>query len=154
MSEKEEYKWPNMGEMYPADMAAGRKPSEEPFPIVDAMLPHAADVYQDFTSRVAVYPRDTFEIEMAYLALGLSGEAGEVAEKIKKHIRGDNDGLSLEEYTTWKENVLLELGDAVWYIARMAAVLDCSFTSLMNMNIAKLESRMERDKLKGNGDNR
>lgn len=82
---------------------------------------------------------------LSYLALGLCGEAGEVAEHIKKSIR---DG------TLDKDKVALELGDVLWYLANLSDSLGFNLTEIANLNILKLKSRQERNKLKGSGDDR
>jgi NTP pyrophosphatase (non-canonical NTP hydrolase) len=85
-----------------------------------------------------------------YPTLGLSGEAGEVAEKIKKVIR-DKNGV-VDEGT--KRNIEKELGDVLWYVSQLATELGLSLNKIGQENIEKLYSRMERGKLSGSGDNR
>jgi NTP pyrophosphatase (non-canonical NTP hydrolase) len=80
-----------------------------------------------------------------YLTLGLVGEAGEVAEKIKKLIR---DG-SIDH-----EAIAKELGDVLWYLARLSNHFTYSLNDIAQINIDKLTSRKTRGKLQGNGDNR
>jgi len=98
------------------------------------------DDYQEKTGRTAVYPE---EEAISYLALGLNGEAGEVAEKIKKSIRDDKE-LDLEK----------ELGDVLWYLVRLADELGHDFSDIAETNLDKLEDRKERDRIHGEGDNR
>jgi len=85
-----------------------------------------------------------------YPTLGLSGESGEVAEKIKKVIR-DKKGIVDEET---KEMVKKELGDVLWYVSQIATELELKLNDIAEHNIEKLYSRMERGKLGGSGDNR
>ena len=99
------------------------------------------DEYQKFPRSTAIYPD---ECKVVYPALGLCGEAGEVAEKVKKNIR---DGKSLD-------GVGLELGDVLWYISALADDLGVTLEEVAKTNIEKLQSRMERNKIKGDGDNR
>ena len=99
------------------------------------------DEYQEFARLTAVYPED---VKVVYPTLGLCGEAGEVAEKIKKHMR---DGRSLV-------GVGLELGDVLWYISALADDLGITLEEIAQANIDKLASRMERGKLGGSGDER
>jgi NTP pyrophosphatase (non-canonical NTP hydrolase) len=81
------------------------------------------------------------------LTLGLVGEAGEVAEKIKKKYRKT-------PLIPKSEDIAKELGDVLWYVARLAAFHGYSMTQVMAMNVDKLESRAKRGVLQGNGDNR
>jgi NTP pyrophosphatase (non-canonical NTP hydrolase) len=82
--------------------------------------------------------------------LGLVGEAGEVAEKMKKIIR-DNNGEVTEEK---KQEIKKELGDVLWYIGAMCSELKISMDEVAQMNIEKLFSRKDRGVLHGDGDNR
>jgi NTP pyrophosphatase (non-canonical NTP hydrolase) len=82
---------------------------------------------------------------LTYCALGLCGEAGEYAEKIKKKIR---DG------TFDKDLALKELGDALWYITCSSLELGSSLEEVAQINIDKLTSREARGVLKGSGDSR
>ena len=78
--------------------------------------------------------------------LGLCGESGEIAEKIKKWLRGDR---KLD-----KEDIVKELGDLLYYIARTADCFGLKLEKIAILNIVKLKSRKERNKIKGSGDNR
>ena len=82
--------------------------------------------------------------------LGLAGEAGEVEDKIKKALRDDSSQLTSKT----KEGIIKELGDVLWYVATVARYLDVSLDDIAKENIAKLQSRLERNKLSGSGDNR
>ena len=77
--------------------------------------------------------------------LGLVGEAGEVAEKIKKHFRDEN-------YS--KEDIVKELGDVLFYITALANHIGSDLQIVMNKNIEKLHDRLDRNKIQGSGDNR
>ena len=99
------------------------------------------DEYQEFARLTAIYPED---VKVVYPTLGLCGEVGEVAEKIKKHMR---DGRSLV-------GVGLELGDVLWYISALADDLGITLEEIAQANVDKLTGRMERGKLGGSGDNR
>ena len=98
--------------------------------------------------RTAIYPDKGFNF--AYPALGLSGEAGEVADKLKKVIR-DDDGLLTDPV---RDAVAKELGDAMWYLAVLAFEMDYTLEEIAQINIDKLNSRRERGVLSGSGDNR
>ena len=78
--------------------------------------------------------------------LGLVGEAGEVAEKIKKLIR-DNNRYNNEE-------IMIELGDVVFYATALANIYGRGLQEILELNIKKLDDRQKRGTLKGSGDNR
>lgn len=82
--------------------------------------------------------------------LGLVGEAGETADKIKKILR-DKDGVVSEED---EELIVKELGDTLWYIAGIARYLEVPFSKVASENIEKLESRYQRNRIHGEGDKR
>ena len=82
--------------------------------------------------------------------LGLAGEAGEAADKVKKIIR-DKGGYASEED---RIELLKELGDVLWYVANVARYLDADLSDVAKNNIEKLSSRQKRNKLHGEGDNR
>ena len=93
----------------------------------------------------AVYPA---YMGIAYTALGLTGEAGEVAEKVKKMIR---DSKSLEDA---KPGIMAELGDVLWYIAALAKEIDADLSTIATLNLRKLRERKKKGTLRGEGDNR
>lgn len=99
--------------------------------------------YQDLAARTAVYPKD---LGFFYTALGLAGEAGEYANKVKKVIRRD-DKLDPKEYAK-------ELGDCLWYIALAAKEIGFTLDEIATMNVAKLYLRDQAGTLKGSGDER
>lgn len=107
--------------------------------------------YQTLTGRTAVYPgAGTGSAEaLAYAGLGL-GEAGEVQGKIKKVLR-DNDGALTPES---RKAIADELGDVLWYIARIAIEIDTSLERIAQANLGKLSDREMRGVLGGSGDNR
>jgi len=86
-----------------------------------------------------------------YTALGLAGEAGEIANKVKKFVR---DGYTPEELPVKIGDLRAELGDVLWYVAAMAEVLETDLQTIAEDNLKKLQSRKERGKLSGDGDNR
>lgn len=106
------------------------------------------DEYQKESRKTAIYP-DKGQ-NFIYPTLGLSGEAGEVAEKIKKVLRDDGGKVGDEK----KQEIEKELGDVLWYVAQIATELGLSLDRVAEMNIEKLFSRLERGKLQGGGDNR
>lgn len=104
--------------------------------------------YQESALETSFYPKS--DHSLVYPALGLTGESGEVADKIKKIIR-DKDGKATEED---KRELSKELGDVLWYVAILANELGYTLEEVAQMNINKLQSRKERNKLHGSGDNR
>lgn len=80
--------------------------------------------------------------------LGVAGEAGEMMECIKKHLRGDFD---LDEV---KKRALKEIGDTMYYLAVCAHELGLDLNDIGEHNIAKLAKRMAEGKIKGDGDDR
>ena len=103
--------------------------------------------YQRLSRRTAGYPRDAW---LAYPALGLAGEAGEVAEQVKKSIRDDGGTVSDER----REALTKELGDVLWYTAQLATELDLDLDEIARINLDKLLSRQRRGVLSGSGDDR
>ncbi len=87
---------------------------------------------------------------MAYPALGLAGEAGEVAEHAKKAIRDDAGNVSDERRAAMSK----ELGDVLWYVAQLATELELSLEEIAAQNLEKLLSRQQRGVLSGDGDDR
>jgi NTP pyrophosphatase (non-canonical NTP hydrolase) len=104
--------------------------------------------YQEKSRKTAKYP--DLGNNFIYPTLGLSGETGEVAEKIKKVIR-DKGGVIDEET---REMLKKELGDVLWYVSQLATELKLSLDEVAKGNIEKLLSRLERGVISGSGDNR
>lgn len=102
--------------------------------------------FQKGALETAVYPE---QYRVIYPALGLAGEAGETADKVKKVLRGD-DAWTEER----KRAVALEIGDVLWYCAALAWDLGYSLEEIGRMNHEKLASRKARGKLGGDGDER
>ncbi len=103
--------------------------------------------YQRQSRRTAEYPREAW---LAYPALGLAGEAGEVAEHAKKAIRDDAGKVSDERRASMSK----ELGDVLWYVAQLASELNLSLDDIAKQNLEKLFSRQARGVLSGSGDDR
>ena len=99
------------------------------------------DEYAEYTRRF-----DRSGAEMWYYALGLVGEAGEVAEKVKKVYR---DKIRIDNVA-----IAREIGDVLWYAARLAETLGMSLDEVARLNIEKLIDREMRGVLKGSGDDR
>ena len=107
------------------------------------------DEYQSKTQETAIYPEQGKLGGLIYAALGL-GEAGEIQNIIKKILRDDNGIVSKEI----KEKIVYELGDLLYYCARMAKELNFNFDTIAQMNLNKLKSRYERGTISGSGDTR
>lgn len=103
--------------------------------------------YQHGALETAVYPEDK---RIIYPTLGLVGESGEVAEKVKKVYRDNKSEFTLDR----REAIALEIGDVLWYCATLASDLGYSLEEVANMNLAKLRSRKERGRIVGDGDYR
>ncbi len=103
--------------------------------------------YEKQISEFAIYPEagKGTPLALAYCALGLTGEAGEYSEKVKKLIR---DG-KLDKPLAAKE-----LGDVLWYLTSCANELGYSLQDVAEINLVKLTDRKERGVLQGSGDTR
>jgi NTP pyrophosphatase (non-canonical NTP hydrolase) len=104
--------------------------------------------YQELSRRTATYPGAGDNI--VYPTLGLAGEAGEVAEKVKKLLR-DDDGVMSDER---REALAGELGDVLWYVAQVATEAGLDLEEIAQGNLDKLLSRQRRGVLSGSGDSR
>ena len=104
--------------------------------------------YQEKSRRTAVYP--SVGQNYIYPTLGLTSEAGEVADKIKKALR-DHGGEVDEER---RQDIALELGDVLWYVAQIASEFKLSLEDIAAQNITKLFSRQDRGVISGSGDKR
>lgn len=101
--------------------------------------------YQDKARETAIYPKDK---ALEYTILGLVGEAGEVANKYKKHLRGDVG------WPRTANDIIDELGDVLWYLSQIASELGYGLDEVAEENLKKLADRTERGVLKGSGDER
>lgn len=106
------------------------------------------DKYQKEAKKLASYPR--IGKNFVYPTLGLAGEAGEVAEKVKKIFRDDDSKITSKR----RNEIKKELGDLMWYLAQTATEFGMSLRDIAEDNIKKLNSRKKRGKLSGDGDNR
>ena len=98
--------------------------------------------YQHMAARTALYPK---EQGIEYTSLGLVGEAGEIANQVKKIIRDDEGRLTADR----RNNIVDELGDVLWYVANLAREVDCDLEYIANDNIAKLARRSKYNEIKG-----
>ena len=104
--------------------------------------------YQQATAQTAKYPSDQ---ALEYLSLGIASEAGEVAGKMKKWIRDGDAKMTRGE---WVQAMSSEIGDVLWYAARLADELDLSLSQIAEDNMDKLLDRKARGMIGGSGDNR
>lgn len=128
-------------------------------------MPNTLNDYQEAAIQTAIYPGQGSGLGLMYTALKLNGEAGEVAEQVGKAVRDDDlltvqtCGHSCETVTgsldsVRKRQILMELGDVLWYVAMLAHELDEDLNYVAELNIAKLQARRERGTLSGDGDDR
>ena len=108
----------------------------------------SATLYQDKACETAIFPKHQ---AMEYLTLGLTGEAGEIANKVKKFIR---DGAAQDEYLAKRIEIGYEIGDVLWYCAVLAKEMEMDLGHIMEKNLQKLADRKKRGTLSGSGDNR
>lgn len=108
--------------------------------------------YQEKASKYDLFKTTTDLKAVGFIekVLGLVGEAGETADKIKKILRDKNGVVSRED----KDLVMKELGDTLWYIASISRYLGVDLSEVASGNIAKLEDRYQRNRLHGEGDER
>lgn len=113
------------------------------------------NAYQDEAATTAIYPGagnpHSFDA-LAYTTLGLTGEAGEIANKVKKLLR-DHDDLPAA-IADARDTLAAELGDVLWYVAMLANQLDYDLEAIARGNLAKLADRANRGTLTGSGDQR
>lgn len=107
------------------------------------------DEYQKLATRTATMA-DGSVLQLYDLGLGVAGEAGELAEKLKKSIRDDGATISDER----KQAIKGEIGDVLWYLSQLSRTLGFSFSEVAQHNIDKLWERYNKGAIKGDGDNR
>jgi NTP pyrophosphatase (non-canonical NTP hydrolase) len=103
--------------------------------------------YEELVKETAVYPATH---RILYPALGMAGEAGEVANKVKKIIR---DGVDSQP-EDWRTQIAKEIGDVMWYCAALAHDLNVPLSLIAAQNKDKLLARKEKGTIKGSGDDR
>lgn len=101
--------------------------------------------YQEFIRRFDRYPKSN---RFDNLVCGVCSEAGEIAGITKKH---DRDQMS---YAEFRNGIIKELGDVLWYVARLADHFNVPLSEVASLNVQKLLGREERGTINGNGDNR
>lgn len=105
--------------------------------------------YQQRALTTASTTGDEFK-DLLHWVLGINGEAGEVAEKLKKIIRDKDSQISDAD----RQELAKEVGDVLWYLAVFAHHLGLEFDDVAQANLDKLQSRKQRGVIKGSGDNR
>jgi len=121
---------------------------------VDFMETMTFEEYQEGAMSTAIYPD-----ELIYPVLGLVGEAGEVAEKVKKFFRDNQFEVMCEDAVAevpaeTRMEIAKELSDVLWYLTAVAADIGYSLEEIAELNLTKLADRNQRGKLTGSGDNR
>ena len=106
------------------------------------------DSYQIKARKTALYPN--LGSNNIYPTLGLVGEAGEVAEKVKKVLRDKNGEFDMES----KEAIKKELGDVLWYLSNLCTEFKFSLNDVALLNLEKLKLRSSRGNISGSGDDR
>lgn len=94
--------------------------------------------------------KDNMCNDILYLTVAMCGEAGEVADKVKKIYR-DHEGIvdSVAE-----QEIAAELGDVLWYLTAIAVKLRVPLWSIAKCNIDKVNRRIKMETLHGSGDYR
>ena len=121
---------------------------------VDFMETMTFEEYQEGAMSTAIYPD-----ELIYPVLGLVGEAGEVAEKVKKFFRDNQFEVMCEDAVAevpaeTRMEIAKELSDVLWYLTAVASDIGYSLEEIAELNLTKLADRNQRGKLTGSGDNR
>lgn len=125
------------------------------FETIDSMSQLTFDEYQKQTDFTAIY--GPIGDSTTYPLLGLLGEAGELCNKMKKLWR---DGVGVQNELVGcdgeaiRKELAYELGDILWYLARLATELGLSLGQVAVMNLNKLQDRYKRNAIEGSGDSR
>lgn len=89
----------------------------------------------EYQQRIQQFKKYPARYGLGYTVLALTGEAGEMANELKKVMRGDRP---LEQA---KDSLISELGDVLWYVAACADELGVSLEYVAGANLDKLERR-------------
>lgn len=106
--------------------------------------------YQRIANQTANYEGKNGLMGLIYVSLGITGEAGEVSDKVKKILRDKEGVLSDDD----RHALALEAGDCLWYVAMLSKELGFDLDTIAKMNNEKLQSRLRRNVIGGSGDNR
>jgi len=104
--------------------------------------------YQEQAAKTAIYPNRG--LNLSYPTLGLCGESGEVANKVKKVQRDHGGQITLD----MKLALAKELGDVLWYVSATCDELGLNLEDVAEQNIKKLAARSNQNAITGSGDNR
>lgn len=105
--------------------------------------------YQQLTAKTAIY-RENGWLRIVYPTMGLPGEAGEVANKIKKVYRDKDGHFSQED----RDAIAKEIGGVLWYCAALATDLGLDLDDIAKANLKQLRDRLQRGTISGDGDDR
>lgn len=106
----------------------------------------ALNQYTDFAKSIWLSGND--DMGLAIATIGMAGETGEVAEKIKKNLMGNKVA------DTYSNDVVKELGDVLYYLTMVAVLHGFTLADVAKVNMEKLSARVAAGTLRGNGDNR
>ena len=106
--------------------------------------------YQKKSRKHAFYPNQNTPESFRYLIYGVTGEAGELAEHFKHALRDENDEISSER----RDKIIKELSDILWYLANICTELGVDFNQIPKTGLEKIEERVKRGTLSGEGDSR
>lgn len=115
---------------------------------------NSLDRYQEISSQSAIYPGQGTSLGLAYAALKLNGEAGELAEHVGKAMRDDSYGPDVELTPERHALIVKEVGDNLWYLGAICRELGITLSEAAAVNLEKLADRTERNALRGSGDSR
>ena len=104
--------------------------------------------YQKSAKKTAIYPN--IGKNFLYPTLGLVGEAGEIANKVKKIFRDDKGKVTKEK----RDELFAEMGDVLWYMAQLSTELNLKLSDIAKHNLKKLSQRQKENRLHGSGDKR
>lgn len=129
--------------------------------------PNMINLYQELSTKSAIYPGQKSALGLAYVALKLNGEAGEFAEHVGKAMRDDrlmdaqlinsdgSGGTAMGKLTHERKILIIkEIGDVLWYLSAACNELGISLSDAALINLEKLHDRSNRNALRGSGDNR
>lgn len=102
--------------------------------------------YEEFVEQT----KDNMCNDILYLTVAMCGEAGEVADKVKKIYRDHEGIVNIVD----EQEIAAELGDVLWYLTAIAVKLRVPLWSIAKCNIDKVNRRINMETLHGSGDYR